>query len=284
MTWRVIVGTLCFVITMVLFGYVAVTEQDRMATFDIAYQARQVETGGQLFESNCATCHGLDGKGGGRAPGLNSPDLLAGKPPVRLQQAGWAGTLENYIHATIAGGRPQGSVTFSQYAERMPTWSQEFGGPLRADQIDALVAYVMNWAPAYANFTPEPLPTVVPVGTDITVALPAGDAANGEALATSLGCTACHISAGGATTIGPAWLAASDPSGQGIGTRAGLRLTEADYTGHATSAAQYLFESIVSPDAFVVPSYAPGVMLKDFGTRMDAQQMADVIAYLETLK
>ncbi len=67
MTWRVIVGTLSFVLTMILFGYVAVSEQDRMATFDTAYQARLVETGGQLFENNCATCHGLDGKGSGRA-------------------------------------------------------------------------------------------------------------------------------------------------------------------------------------------------------------------------
>jgi mono/diheme cytochrome c family protein len=121
MTWRVIVGTLSFVLTMILFGYVAVSEQDRMATFDAAYQARQVETGGQLFENNCATCHGLDGKGSGRAPALNTPDLLAGNPPKRLTEAGWGGTLEDYIHTTVAGGRPQASVQFANYPERMPT-------------------------------------------------------------------------------------------------------------------------------------------------------------------
>src|SRR5689334_13447639 len=107
MTWRVIVGTLAFVLTMILFGYVAVTEQDRMASFDTAYAARQIETGGQLFETNCQRCHGLDGKGTGLAPALNSPDLLAGNPPARVKAAGWAGSVENYIHATIAGGRPQ---------------------------------------------------------------------------------------------------------------------------------------------------------------------------------
>jgi mono/diheme cytochrome c family protein len=194
MTWRVILGTLSFVITMILFGYVAVTEQDRMATFDTAYQARQIETGGQLFESNCATCHGLDGKGTGRAPALNTPELLAGDPPARLTEAGWGGTLQDFIHSTVAGGRPQASAKFAQYPERMPTWSQEFGGPMRTDQVDAVVAYVLNWAPAYANVTPEAPPTVVPVGTDITAELPAGDAAAGEAAATTAGCTACHIS------------------------------------------------------------------------------------------
>src|SRR5690349_780437 len=183
MTWRVIVGTLSFVLTMILFGYVAVSEQDRMAGFDLAYQARQIETGGQIFENNCATCHGLDGKGGGRAPALNTPDLLWAPPggqSTRLKAAGWAGTLQAYVHATVAGGRPQASVTFSGFPERMPTWSQEFGGPLRTDQVDAVVAYVLNWAPAYANYTPAPEPTVVPVGDDITQQLPAGDAAAGE--------------------------------------------------------------------------------------------------------
>src|SRR4030067_414203 len=40
---------------------------------------------------------------------------------------------------------------------RMPTWSQRFGGPLRDDQVDALVAFVMNWedrALAEAQVTP----------------------------------------------------------------------------------------------------------------------------------
>lgn len=288
MTWRVIVGTLSFVITMILFGYVAVTEQDRMATFDTAYVARRVETGAQLFEQNCATCHGLNGKGTELAPALNTPDLLVGNPPARLAAAGWGGTVQTYIHATVAGGRPQASQTFSQYPQRMPTWSQEFGGPMRTDQINAVVAYILNWAPAYANFTPEPAPTVVPVGADITVALPAGDAAAGEAAVTTAGCAACHISVGGAATVGPAWLAAGDPNGQGIATRAELRLSEADYAGAATTPEQYLFEAIVSPNAYLVPGYVgadgKSVMPAIYSTALDAQRLADIIAYLQSLE
>src|SRR5262245_883318 len=287
MSWRVIVGTLSLVITMILLGYVAVTEQDRMANFGIAYQARQIEAGGTLFESNCSPCHGLDGKGSGRAPALNTPDLLTnGK---RLAEIGWAGTVHDYILATVSGGRPRPSAQFSQYPQRMPTWSQDYGGPLRDDQIQYIVAYVMNWAPALANVTPEPTQAVAAVGTDITQKLPAGDAAAGQQVVQAQGCPACHISQGG-TTLGPNWQPAADNNNQGIGTRAPERIKAADYKGKATSGDQYLFESIVAPDAYIVPgnaTYAPGgqsIMPHDFATKLSAQNMADVIAYLDSIK
>ena len=100
MTWRVIVGTLSLVITMILLGYVAVTEPDRMANFALAYDARQVEVGAMLFESNCATCHGLNGQGvPAKGPALNTPELFNG---TRLKEAGFAGSTENFVRLTIA--------------------------------------------------------------------------------------------------------------------------------------------------------------------------------------
>jgi mono/diheme cytochrome c family protein len=288
MSWRVIVGTLSLVITMVLLGYVAVTEQDRMANFGIAYTAREVEAGGTLFESNCSRCHGLDGKGTGLAPALNTPDLLTnGK---RLAEIGWAGSVHDYILATVSGGRPRPSVQFSQFPNRMPTWSQDYGGPLRDDQIQYIVAYVMNWGPALANVTPEPTQAIVPVGTDVTQPLPKGDAAAGQQVVQTQGCIACHISQGGAATIGPNWQPAAEDNNQGIGTRAPLRITAPDYHGKAKTGDQYIFESVVDPDAYIVPgnaSYAPGgksLMPHDFATKLSAQNLADVIAYLDTIK
>jgi cytochrome c2 len=290
MSWRVIVGTLSLVITMILLGYVAVTEQDRMANFSTAYTAREIEAGGTLFESNCSRCHGLDGKGTGLAPALNTADLLTnGK---RLADAGFAGTLHDFILLTVSAGRPRASATFAQYPQRMPTWSQDYGGPLRDDQIQYIVAYILNWAPALANATPGPTqPAVTPVGTDITVKLPAGDPAAGQAVVQAQGCTACHIlQAGASTTVGPNWQPASDNNNQGVGTRAPLRIKAADYKGKATSGDQYIFESIVTPDAYIVPgnpAYAPGgtsIMPHDFATKLSAQNVADVIAYLDTIK
>ena len=289
MSWRVIVGTLSLVITMILLGYVAVTEQDRMANFGTAYQARQIEAGAALFETNCSPCHGLNGEGTGRAPTLNTPDLLTnGK---RLSEIGWGGTVSDYILATVSGGRPRASATFSQYPQRMPTWSQDYGGPLRDDQIQNIVAFIMNWAPALQNVTPQPTQAIVAVGTDITQKLPTGDPAAGQQVAQAQGCPACHISQGGASTLGPNWQPAAENNNQGIGTRAPLRIKAPDYQGKATTGDQYIFESIVSPNAYIVPgnaTYAPGgqslMAPLDFAHKLSAQNVADVIAYLDTIK
>jgi mono/diheme cytochrome c family protein len=291
MTWRVIVGTLSFVVAMIVLGFVAVTEQDRMASFGAAYSSRQVEVGAAIFESNCALCHGLDGKGTGRGPSLNSPDLFTGQ---RLAEIGWAGSVDDYLRATIASGRPRASAAFTDfnYPERMPTWGQENGGPLRRDQIESLVAYIMNWGVAYANITPEPTPTVIPVGTDITIELPAGDAANGEQLVARNGCTACHVLTAQVTAlIGPAWLAKDSPDGKGVGAHAEERFQNADYAAAAVTPEQYLFESIVSPSAYIVPPVADHAsadgtskMPAIYGATLDAQNVADIIAYLLTLK
>jgi mono/diheme cytochrome c family protein len=292
MTWRVIVGTLSLMVTMIVLGFVAVTEQDRMASFTRAYESRRIEVGAAIFENNCSRCHGLDGKGSGMAPALNAADLLSPDSP-RLKEIGWAGTTDDYVRGVISGGRPRPSAFYADlgYPERMPTWGAQFGGPLRTDQVEALVAYIMNWASDYANATPQAVPTVVPVGTDITVALPAGDAANGEKLAKSVGCAACHIDLAGtgAPLIGPAWLPAADPTGKGIGARAEERYKEAGYAGKATSPEQYLFESIVDPNVHIVEGDyklpdGTSKMPKIYSTSLDQQMVADIIAYLLTLK
>lgn len=134
---------------------------------------------------------------------------------------------------------------------------------------------------------------MIPVGADITVALPAGDAQNGEQWVAKNGCTACHVlSAQVNTLIGPAWLAKDSPDGKGVGAHAEERYQEAGYTGQATSPEQYLFESIVQPSIYIAPggdyvlpdgsgnSKMPAI----YSTQLDAQTVADIIAYLLALK
>src|SRR5262249_16087924 len=43
-------------------------------------------------------------------------------------------------------------------------------------------------------------------------------------------------------------------------------------------------ESIIRPNAYVVPGYAPNVMPQDWGVHLDLQEIKDLIAYLETQK
>ncbi len=270
MTWRVVVGTLAFALTMILVGYVLVTEQGRMAAFAQSYDSRQIEVGAALFENNCARCHGSQGLGDvGLAPALNAPDLFDGS---RLQAVGYSGTVQDYIRSTIASGRPVPSAG-SNWPERMPTWSDKFGGPMREDQINSLVAFIMNWQSTAGAATATPAGPVF--GTDITAPLPEGNTASGEALAMSQACVNCHVT----QALGPAWL--TDPK---IGARAETRFTESGYTGAAASAQEYLVESIVLPDAHVVEGYADNIMPEDYGSKLTPQQMADLVAYLLSLK
>lgn len=275
---QILLGALFIFITSgVLLAY-AINEENRMAEAELAIQARKIEQGAALFEAQCSRCHGTQGTGiPGLCPPLNDRYFF----DERLKEVGWSGTLEDYIVATASSGRlastrpqqfPGGGVP------AMPAFSDNYGGPLRPDQIRNIAAFIMNWQET-AELVVVPTPPAGPtVGSDITKTLPAGDAKSGEALATSLGCTACHIAA----PTGPAWLpAAGQP---GIGERAATRLSEADYKGQATTPEQYLFEAIVAPGAFVVSGFQEGIMPATYANTLTEQNMADLIAYLLTLK
>ena len=73
---RIIVGTVAFLATLVLVGWIAINEGGRMAAFDKEFSGRAIEDGAMLFASNCSPCHGTDGRGSARAPALNSPLLF----------------------------------------------------------------------------------------------------------------------------------------------------------------------------------------------------------------
>jgi cytochrome c2 len=94
-----------------------------------------------------------------------------------------------------------------------------------------------------------------------------GDAAAGEQLATSNGCVGCH-SIDGSTLVGPSW--------QGLYGR------EVELEGGDTVTADdaYIAESIREPGAKVVAGF--GNMMPPFA--LDDQQVADIIAYIQTLE
>lgn len=278
MKWQIALGTLSVVLLIIVLAIVAIGEPQRMADFTTSYQARQIETGGLIFENNCRSCHGPQGKGiEGVAPAINTAELFNG---ARMNAIGFSGSVQDYIRGVISAGRPVPSAGTS-YPQRMPTWAQRFGGPLREDQIDSLVAYVMNWEDRALQEAVKVTPTALGefVGTDITIPLPAGNADQGKALTEgSLGCVGCHILA----PTGPAWLPSGDTPG--IGDRAASHIGQADYTGTATTPEQYLLESIVLTNAYVVEGYEAGIMPANYGQRLTPQDAADMIAYLLSLR
>lgn len=63
-----------------------------------------------------------------------------------------------------------------------------------------------------------------------------------------------------------------------------------DYHGQATTAQEYIFESVMTPNAFVLPPFnaltidGTSIMPKDFSQRMTPAQIQDLIAYLMTMQ
>ena len=275
MKGSIVLGTLGLLGLMGALLFVTINEVDRMQTAERAYDVRAIESGALEFESRCRSCHGPQGKGTPLAPALNTAALFDGS---RLAAAGYAGTVDDFVRGTISAGRPVPSAG-TNYPQRMPTWGERFGGPLRDDQVDALVSFVMNWedrATAEATAAPE-LPAGEAVGTDITQTLPEGDAGRGQTLAEGpLGCAACHT----LSTVGPAW--AGEGATPGIGARAAARLDEPGYGGAATTAEQYLLESVVETNTYLVAGFEANIMPGTFGARLTPQDAAHLIAYMLT--
>lgn len=105
----------------------------------------------------------------------------------------------------------------------------------------------------------------VPVGTDLDITLPEGDAARGEQIFGELACTACHLPE------------TDQPSGPSIARMMRDAATREGYT-----ADEYLHESIVLPCAVLAEGYTQCIMPQDYGNRLDAQGLADLIEYLKT--
>ena len=274
---EIILGILLVLATSVIVLVYGFNEETRMAETERAQRARAIEEGAALFEQQCSRCHGTQGTGiPGLCPPLNDRYFFDN----RVADIAWSGTLEDYIVATVSSGRLTSTRPESypgQGIPAMPSFSERTGGPLRDDQIRSIATFILNWEETAELVEVPQAPSGPPVGTDITKELPEGDAARGEALAVSKGCAACHIQA----PTGPAWLPAE--GAPGIGARAETRFTESDYSGSATSAYQYLFESTVHPEVYLVSGY-DNIMPANYGDTLIDQEMADLIAYLLSLK
>lgn len=132
---------------------------------------------------------------------------------------------------------------------------------------------------SYEKFIPE---------ADRPQASADGDEAAGGVLATGeepitdlfmkAGCPACHTIPGieGATgKVGPLLME---------GSNAPKRLKDPGYGGHATSAREYITESILNPSMYVVKDFPDNQMPKDFGLKLSAGAVNKIVDYLSSLK
>ena len=116
---------------------------------------------------------------------------------------------------------------------------------------------------------------VTPTPSSIVI----GDAAGGEALfkqttitsteRSVAGCPSCHSLEAEVVLVGPSLAA--------VASRAGERVPD-------LPSGEYLRESIVSPNAYVVEGFSPDVMYQQYAQVLSDKEITDLVAFLMTLE
>jgi mono/diheme cytochrome c family protein len=273
---RKVVATLGLLIIsgLLLSGY-AYVEPRRQAEALARQEQISIQRGIDNFTTLCYTCHGVDGTGAivpgtdtsGQAmvaPALNRPDMRPDPNNKDEYNARY-----DFVNKTIHRGRP---------GTPMPAWGRTDGGPLLDEQINELTLLIVKgdtimpngktaWAAAedearqkIATGAPEPKrPTA-----DTSTMSP--EEAAGSAIFTGKGgCVGCHNAGFGGGATGP--------NLSHIGTEGATMKPGMD-------AAAYIKESILQPNAFIVPGYPSGLMPTTFGTTLTPQEVDSLVAFL----
>ena len=257
---EIALGLLFVVASAALLIYLGFREERALAQAEQTQHAEAIEVGGELFMANCARCHGENGEGI-IGPPLNDEYFFT----ERLSDVGWEGTLEGYIVSTVSAGRPVSTRPEEWPGEggpgyAMPSWSQDYGGPMRNDQIRDIAAYILNWRETALNETQvEILAVPGPASEDPVVR-------GRSVFVGSAGCAACHAISGISTGV-------VGPDLTNIGAEAATRV-------EGLSAEEYLRESILEPNAYIVEDFDEGVMPQDFDEKLSEDQLNDLIAFL----
>ena len=122
----VIVALFVIVYYFYELGVPIINTTPRLEAQDQLQQVTAVERGYNLYQANCAQCHGVNGEGG-IGPVLNDQSKL------------FAHLSEQYIHNVLTVG---GRYVCGNTKSLMPVWSEENGGPLNYIQIEDLIAFI----------------------------------------------------------------------------------------------------------------------------------------------
>lgn len=235
-------------------------------------------------ENNCINCHTLFGEGAYYAPDLTKITQLRG---------------EQYLHAYMRD--PARFYDEQVHRRLMPKQD------LSDQDITNLIAF-LDWVSKVDNQGWPPRPILVTgasiPGTDLTpqqqahpvqsetAGLPPGarpvtggddPVALGQALFRSVApaCNACHSIAPGVNMAGP--------SLAGVSSRAEALLKSGDYQGSAGDVEAYIRESIVNPNAYIVPgpmysANGQSFMPNTYQEALTAEQIDQLVAFLTTLR
>lgn len=224
----------------------------------------EVEEGMHVWhEYNCVNCHTMYGEGAYYAPDLTN---------IASQRG------DAYLKQFLKD--PSDFYAPEDYGRVMPDLD------LSDEEIDQLVAFLKwvdevdthDWPPRPIRVTGKGLPEG---GAAETAS--ADPTARGRALIqdAQIGCNSCHSTAEGVKKVGP--------SLAGVASRAESILDSGVYEGDAETPREYVEESIVDPNAHIVPgkNHASGgvsMMPGDYGDRLSEDQLDAMVEYLMTLE
>lgn len=169
-------------VTMPIWGNILTTEQLN-ALVEYTYDASKgggIGAGATLFAQNCSLCHGQFGEGGPNP--TRAGDVIA---PISSAEY-----LKTRDDVTLRKIISQGQPNFG-----MSPFGAENGGPLDADEVDAIVAFIRSWE---VNPPVELPPEII----SATPVVPSQPSLSGTQIYVSV-CSSCH-GPSGEGGIGPA--------------------------------------------------------------------------------
>ena len=215
---------------------------------------------------NCINCHTLLGEGAYYAPDLTKIAQHRG---------------EAYLRQFLRD--PSKYYSEERHGRLMPN------PKLSDDQIGAVIAF-LTWVSNIdnQNWPPRPIlvtaasPQGIVLGTPAPGAASADPVALGEAVfkRTPPACFGCHALQQGVTLVGP--------SLAGLVTRTNAVLGSPDYKGAAKTPEEYIRESIVNPNGYLVPGQTFSVggqsIMPPLASVLKPEEIDQLVAYLATFK
>ena len=137
--WVAFLGVAIVALFVILYyfyelGVPIINTTPRLQAEEDAQQVTSIERGYNLYEANCARCHGANGEGG-IGPVLNDQSKL------------FSHLNEQYIRNVLTVG---GRYVCGNAKSLMPVWADTNGGPLNYLQINDIIAFIR--APSTQDF------------------------------------------------------------------------------------------------------------------------------------